>query len=131
MPWCLCSLLFNDLWFNIKIISIWAYCLKKIIASTMKIKALIYEYILFVPWFGEGKKNCTVIYDAHFLSTSSYDDFKIKDGLKFNFHPCIYIKQLQYITMVMQGPWSGIAIVGFEPATCRSVFWSKGRQEVQ
>ena len=38
-----------------------------------------------------------------------------------NHHHSI-VKYIMYQPAEMQGPWSGIAIVKFEPATCRSVF---------
>ena len=39
-----------------------------------------------------------------------------------NHHHANVIYMLMYQPAVMQGPWSGIAMKGFEPATCGSVF---------
>ena len=39
-----------------------------------------------------------------------------------NHHHSIVIYMLMYYPAEMKGPWSGIAIVGYEPATCQSVF---------
>ena len=39
-----------------------------------------------------------------------------------NHHHLIVIYMLTYQPAVMQGPMTGIAMKGFEPATCRSVF---------
>ena len=38
---------------------------------------------------------------------------------------------LEYQPAIMQGPWSGIAMKGFEPATCGSVFWSEVTRQAE